>query len=183
MFDPVGGGIGSLQSALDRINLTVPDPVENFAFGYPTSQGMEIQRTYMPFEGTEEERATGYTMPIYKPVAQQTMPSLFRTTETGDVDPDAFTAGSAAPGPGSGTINTGTQGTAPGTYGLEPTQMYQCPNGYVLSFVNGNPICNLVGGGGPGKKRQVPPEVIDIAGGMRYGGEVGLSRGIGSFGA
>ena len=183
VFDPVGGGIGSLQSALDRINLTVPDPVENFAFGYPTSQGMEIQRTYMPFEGTEEERATGYTMPIYKPVAQQTMPSLFRTTETGDVDPDAFTAGSAAPGPGSGTINTGTQGTAPGTYGLEPTQMYQCPNGYVLSFVNGNPICNLVGGGGPGKKRQVPPEVIDIAGGMRYGGEVGLSRGIGSFGA
>ena len=138
----------------------------------------------MPFEGTEEERATGYVMPIYKPVAQQTMPSLFRARDvTGGVNTDAFTGGSAAPGPDSGIINTGVQGTAPGAFGLESNEMYQCPNGYVLSFENGNPICNLVGGGGPGKKRQVPPEVIDLTGGMRYGGEVGLNRGIGSFGA
>jgi hypothetical protein len=173
-----------IQSLLGRVDLDVGDQISSYTSGYPSSQGMEIQRTYMPFEGTEEERATGYTMPIYKPVAQQSMPSLFRTRDvTSGINTDAFTAGSAAPGANSGIVNTGVQGTAPGTFGLEPTQMYQCPNGYVLSFVNGNPTCNLVGGGGPGKKRQVPPEVIDITGGMRYGGEVGLNRGIGSFGA
>ena len=173
-----------IQSLLGRVDLDVGDAISSYTSGYPSSQGMEIQRTYMPFEGTEEERATGYTMPIYKPVAQQSMPSLFRTRDvTSGINTDAFTAGSAAPGPDSGIVNTGVQGTAPGTFGLESNEMYQCPNGYVLSFENGNPICNLVGGGGPGKKRQVPPEVIDITGGMRYGGEVGLNRGIGSFGA
>jgi len=173
-----------IQSLLGKVDLDVADSITPYTSGYPSSQGMEIKRTYMPFEGTEEERATGYTMPIYKPVAQQSMPSLFRTRDvTSGVNTDAFTAGSAAPGPDSGIVNTGVQGTAPGTFGLESNEMYQCPNGYVLSFENGNPICNLVGGGGPGKKRQVPPEVIDITGGMRYGGEVGLNRGIGSFGA
>jgi len=173
-----------IQSLLGKVDLDVGDTISSYTSGYPSSQGMDIQRTYMPFEGTEEERATGYVMPIYKPVAQQSMPSLFRTRDvTSGINTDAFTAGSAAPGANSGIVNTGVQGTAPGTFGLEPTQMYQCPNGYVLSFVNGNPTCNLVGGGGPGKKRQVPPEVIDITGGMRYGGEVGLNRGIGSFGA
>jgi hypothetical protein len=181
---PTGLGLAGIQSLLNRVNLDVADTISPYTTGFPTTQGMDIQRTYMPFEGTEEERATGYTMPIYKPVANQTMPSLFRTRDdTGGVNTDAFTAGSAAPGPESGIVNTGVQGTAPGTFGLESNEMYQCPNGYVLSFENGNPICNLVGGGGPGKKRQVPPEVIDITGGMRYGGEVGLNRGIGSFGA
>ena len=173
-----------IQSLLDRVDLDVGDQISSYTTGYPSSQGMEIKRTYMPFEGTEEERATGYVMPIYKPVAQQTMPSLFRTRDvTSGVNTGAFTGGSAAPGPDSGIVNTGVQGTAPGAFGLESNEMYQCPNGYVLSFENGNPICNLVGGGGPGKKRQVPPEVIDLTGGMRYGGEVGLNRGIGSFGA
>ena len=148
-------------------------------------QGMDIQRTYMPFEGTEEERATGYTMPVYKPVAQQAVPSLFRTTDYSDMDTDAFTAGSAAPGPESGIINTGTQSTAPGAYGLEATQMYRCGNGYTLQFVNGNPVCVRQGGGGPGKPPRKDPEIVDIANpaGMRYGGDVGLNRGIGSFGA
>ena len=184
---PTGLGLAGIQTLLNRVNLDVADTISPYTTGFPTTQGMDIQRTYMPFEGTEEERATGYTMPVYKPVAQQAVPSLFRTTDSTDANTDAFTAGSAAPGPNSGTINTGSQATAPGTFGLEQNEMYQCPNGYVLSFVNGNPTCNLVGGGGPGKKRQVPPEVIDIAdpaqGGMRYGGEVGLNRGIGSFGA
>ena len=180
---PTGLGLAGIQTLLNRVDLDVADTISPYTTGFPTTQGMDIQRTYMPFEGTEEERATGYTMPVYKPVAQQAVPSLFRTTDSTDVDPDAFKAGSAAPGPESGTINTGSQATAPGTFGLEQNQMYQCPNGYVLSFVNGNPTCNRVGGGGPGKKRQVPPEVIDITSSMRYGGDVGLNRGIGSFGA
>jgi hypothetical protein len=180
---PTGLGLAGIQTLLNQVDLDVADTISPYTTGFPTTQGMDIQRTYMPFEGTEEERATGYTMPVYKPVAQQAVPSLFRTTDSTDIDPDAFKAGSAAPGPNSGTINTGSQATAPGTFGLEQNQMYQCPNGYVLSFVNGNPTCNRVGGGGPGKKRQVPPEVIDITSSMRYGGDVGLNRGIGSFGA
>ena len=125
-------------------------------------------------------------MPVYKPVAQQSMPSLFRTRDA-TIDSGGSQPGSGAPGPGSGTIDTGSQVTAPGTFGLEQNQMYKCPNGYVLSFVNGNPTCKLVGGGGPGKKRELPPEIIETGasseGGMRYGGAVGLNRGIGSFGA
>ena len=174
-----------IQSLLRKVDLDVGDTISSYTSGYPSSQGMEIQRTYMPFEGTEEERATGYVMPVYKPVAQQSMPSLFRTRTVSDVNTDAFTAGSAAPGPDSGVINTGTQSTAPGTFGLEPTQMYRCGNGYTLQFVNGKPVCVRTGGGGPGKPPRKDPEIVDIAnpGGMRYGGDVGLNRGIGSFGA
>ena len=150
----------------------------------------------MPFEGTEEERATGYVMPVYKPVAQQSMPSLFGTRATYDpnavTDPavlqEAMSAGSGAPSSNSGLINTGSQNSAPGTFGLPASQMYQCGSGYVLQFVNGKPTCVRTGGGGPGKPATKDPSVIDITdpgqgGGMRYGGEVGLSRGIGSFGA
>ena len=182
---PAGPSLSGIQSLLNRVDLDVGDTISDYTTGYPTSQGMEIKRTYMPFEGTEEERATGYVMPVYKPVAQQSMPSLFRTRTVGDVNTDAFTAGSAAPGPDSGVINTGTQSTAPGTFGLEPTQMYRCGNGYTLQFVNGKPVCVRTGGGGPGKPPRKDPEIVDIAnpGGMRYGGDVGLNRGIGSFGA
>ena len=182
---PTGLGLAGIQSLLNRVDLDVADTISPYTTGFPTTQGMDIQRTYMPFEGTEEERATGYTMPVYKPVAQQAVPSLFRTTDSTDIDPDAFTAGSAAPGENSGIINTGTQSTAPGTFGLEPTQMYRCGNGYILNFVNGKPVCVRQGGGGPGKPARKDPEIVDIANpaGMRYGGDVGLNRGIGSFGA
>jgi len=182
---PTGLGLTGIQSLLNRVDLDVADTISPYTTGFPTTQGMDIQRTYMPFEGTEEERATGYTMPVYKPVAQQAVPSLFDTTDFTDIDPDAFTAGSAAPGENSGIINTGTQSTAPGTFGLEPTQMYRCGNGYILNFVNGKPVCVRQGGGGPGKPARKDPEIVDIAnpGGMRYGGDVGLNRGIGSFGA
>jgi len=182
---PTGLGLAGIQTLLNQVDLDVADTISPYTTGFPTTQGMDIQRTYMPFEGTEEERATGYTMPVYKPVAQQAVPSLFSTTDFTDIDPDAFTAGSAAPGENSGIINTGTQSTAPGTFGLEPTQMYRCGNGYTLQFVNGKPVCVRTGGGGPGKPPRKDPEIVDIAnpGGMRYGGDVGLNRGIGSFGA
>ena len=180
---PAGLSLSGIQTLLNKVDLDVGDTISDYISGYPSTQGMEIQRTYMPFEGTEEERATGYVMPVYKPVAQQPMPSLFQTRDatTGSEDSQAS---SEAPGPDSGTINTGSQATAPGTYGLKSNQMYQCPNRYTLSFVNGNPVCNLVGGGGPGMKRQVPPTVIEInpEEGMRSGGEVRLRQGIGSFG-
>jgi hypothetical protein len=182
---PTGLGLAGIQTLLNRVNLDVADSISPYTTGFPTTQGMDIQRTYMPFEGTEEERATGYTMPVYKPVAQQAVPSLFDTTDYSDMDTDAFTAGSAAPDSNSGIINTGTQSTAPGAYGLEATQMYRCGNGYTLQFVNGNPVCVRTGGGGPGKPPRKDPEIVDIANpaGMRYGGDVGLNRGIGSFGA
>jgi hypothetical protein len=182
---PTGLGLAGIQTLLNRVDLDVADTISPYTTGFPTTQGMDIQRTYMPFEGTEEERATGYTMPVYKPVAQQAVPSLFDTTDYSDMDTDAFTAGSAAPGENSGIINTGTQSTAPGAYGLEATQMYRCGNGYTLQFVNGNPVCVRTGGGGPGKPPRKDPEIVDIANpaGMRYGGDVGLNRGIGSFGA
>ena len=182
---PTGLGLAGIQTLLNRVNLDVADSISPYTTGFPTTQGMDIQRTYMPFEGTEEERATGYTMPVYKPVAQQAVPSLFDTTDYSDMDTDAFTAGSAAPDSNSGIINTGTQSTAPGAYGLEATQMYRCGNGYILKFVNGKPVCVRQGGGGPGKPARKDPEIVDIANpsGMRYGGDVGLSRGIGSFGA
>ena len=182
---PTGLGLAGIQTLLNQVDLDVADTISPYTTGFPTTQGMDIQRTYMPFEGTEEERATGYTMPVYKPVAQQAVPSLFDTTDYSDMDTDAFTAGSAAPGPESGIINTGTQSTAPGAYGLEPTQIYRCGNGYTLQFVNGKPVCVRTGGGGPGKPPRKDPEIVDIAnpGGMRYGGDVGLNRGIGSFGA
>ena len=182
---PTGLGLAGIQSLLNGVDLDVADTISPYTTGFPTTQGMDIQRTYMPFEGTEEERATGYTMPVYKPVAQQAVPSLFDTTDYSDMDTDAFTAGSAAPGENSGVINTGTQSTAPGAYGLEATQMYRCGNGYTLQFVNGNPVCVRTGGGGPGKPPRKDPEIVDIANpaGMRYGGDVGLNRGIGSFGA
>ena len=193
---PASLGLSGIQSLLDRVNLNVGDTISDYTTGYPTSQGMEIKRTYMPFEGTEEERATGYVMPVYKPVAQQSMPSLFGARATYDpnavTDPavlqEAMSAGSGAPSSNSGLINTGSQNSAPGTFGLPASQMYQCGSGYVLQFVNGKPTCVRTGGGGPGKPATKDPSVIDITdpgqgGGMRYGGEVGLSRGIGSFGA
>ena len=193
---PAGQSLSGIQSLLNRVDLDVGDTISDYTTGYPTSQGMEIKRTYMPFEGTEEERATGYVMPVYKPVAQQSMPSLFGTRATYDpnavTDPavlqEAMSAGSGAPSSNSGLINTGSQNSAPGTFGLPASQMYQCGSGYVLQFVNGKPTCVRTGGGGPGKPATKDPSVIDITdpgqgGGMRYGGEVGLSRGIGSFGA
>ena len=181
-----GLGLAGIQSLLNRVNLNVADQISDYTTGYPSSQGMEIQRTYMPFEGTEEERATGYVMPIYKPVAnQRQMPALFRPRSAIPQNQDAFTQGSAAPGADSGVVNTGVQGTAPGAFGLPPTQSYQCGAGYQLQFVNGQPTCVRVGGGGPGKPPTKPPEIIDVAnpGGMRYGGGVGLNTGIGSLGA
>ena len=185
---PASLGLSGIQSLLNQVNLDVGDTISDYTTGYPTSQGMEIKRTYMPFEGTEEERATGYVMPVYKPVAnQRAMPSLFRTYDPTDipVNQGAFTAGSEAPGPNSGVVNTGTQSTAPGAFGLEATQLYRCGNGYTLQFVNGSPVCVRTGGGGPGRPPRKDPQIVDVAnpGGMRYGGEVGLQRGIGSFGA
>ena len=174
-----------IQSLLGRVDLDVGDAISSYTSGYPSSQGMEIQRTYMPFEGTEEERATGYTMPIYKPVAQQSMPSLFSGVNLNNVaGQDALTTGSAAPSDRSGTIDTGVQNTVPGAFGLPSGQMYECGAGYTLRFVNGKPTCIRVGGGGPGKPAEKDPEIIDVnVGGMRYGGGVGLNQGIGSFGA
>ena len=193
---PAGLGLSGIQSLLNRVDLDVGDTISDYTTGYPTSQGMEIKRTYMPFEGTEEERATGYVMPVYKPVAQQSMPSLFGTRATYDpnavTDPavlqEAMSAGSGAPSSNSGLINVGSQSSAPGTFGLPDSQMYECGSGYVLQFVNGKPTCVRTGGGGPGKPATKDPSVIDITdpgqgGSMRYGGEVGLQRGIGSFGA
>ena len=69
--------------------------------------------------------------------------------------------------PDSGNLNTGSRGSLPGAFGLGPTQRYECPEGYVLTFEGGNPVCKSTKtDGGPGGRQDVPPKVIDISEGQ-----------------
>ena len=73
----------------------------------------------------------------------------------------------------------------PGAGGVPPDQQIKCPSGYALAMENGVYFCkNLKQSQGDRSEiepERVDPQVVPIDGGMKHGGEVMASKGIGSF--
>jgi hypothetical protein len=122
---------------------------------------MQFRRTFYPFQQVSEEEAQNqYMADIFKPVADM---SQFRPALT-------FGERQQTTGQGSGVgfqedvpvgnVNTGAAASSPGQYGLGANQMYQCPEGFTLAFVNGRATCKSTAR--KMKRKDVPPEVITL---------------------
>jgi len=152
-----------IMSFLGQPNFNVSDAITDYTSGYPSSQDMQFRRTFYPFQQvTEEEAQNQYMADIFKPVADM---SQFRPALTFGERQQTREKGSGVGFQEDvpvGNVNTGLPASAPGQYGLDSNQMYQCPEGYSLAFEGGQPVCKLIGGGGPGKPREVPPEKITL---------------------
>ena len=152
-----------IMSFLGQPNFEVSDTISDYTSGYPSSQNMQFRRTFYPFQQvTDEEAQDQYMAEIFKPVADM---SQFRPALTFGERQQTREKGSGVGFQQDvpvGNVNTGLPASAPGQYGLDSNQMYQCPEGYSLAFEGGQPVCKLIGGGGPGKPREVPPEKITL---------------------
>jgi len=152
-----------IMSFLGQPNFNVSDSITDYTSGYPSSQDMQFRRTFYPFQQvTEEEAQNQYMADIFKPVADM---SQFRPALTFGERQQTREKGSASDRSETptGDLNTGAPASAPGDYGLDSNQMYQCPNNYVLAFENGRPICKSTKGpGGPGGRQDVEPEIVEL---------------------
>ena len=150
-----------IMSFLGQPNFNVSDAITDYTSGYPSSQDMQFRRTFYPFQQvTEEEAQNQYMADIFKPVADmsQFRPALTfgerqQTRETGS-------GGGFQEDVPVGNVNTGAAASAPGQYGLAANQMYQCPEGYTLAFVNGRATCKSTSR--KIARKDVPPEVITL---------------------
>ena len=153
-----------IMSFLGQPNFNVSDSITDYTSGYPSSQDMQFRRTFYPFQQvTEEEAQNQYMADIFKPVADM---SQFRPALTFGERQQTREKGSGVGFQEDvpvGNVNTGAAASAPGQYGLAANQMYQCPEGYTLAFVNGRATCKSTKtAGGPGGRKDVPPEVITL---------------------
>jgi hypothetical protein len=152
------------MSFLGQPNFDVSDAITDYTSGYPSSQDMQFRRTFYPFQQvTEEEAQNQYMADIFKPVADM---SQFRPALTFGERAQTTATGSGVGFQEDvpvGNVNTGAAASSPGQYGLAANQMYQCPEGYTLAFVNGRATCKSTKtAGGPGGRKDVPPEVITL---------------------
>ena len=153
-----------IMSFLGQPNFNVSDSITDYTSGYPSSQDMQFRRTFYPFQQvTEEEAQNQYMADIFKPVADM---SQFRPALTFGERQQTREKGSGVGFQEDvpvGNVNTGAAASSPGQYGLAANQMYQCPEGYTLAFVNGRATCKSTKtAGGPGGRKDVPPEVITL---------------------
>jgi hypothetical protein len=153
-----------IMSFLGQPNFDVSDAITDYTSGYPSSQDMQFRRTFYPFQQvTEEEAQNQYMADIFKPVADM---SQFRPALTFGERAQTTATGSGVGFQEDvpvGNVNTGAAASSPGQYGLAANQMYQCPEGYTLAFVNGRATCKSTKtAGGPGGRKDVPPEVITL---------------------
>ena len=112
---------------------------------------------------TDEQKENAYIAEVFKPVADV---SRFRPALTfGETaGTTTGTTGTDISGVPTGNVNTGAAASAPGQYGLAMNEMYQCPPGYVLAFENGRATCKSTKtAGGPGGRKDVPPEVVELS--------------------
>ena len=161
-----------IMSFLGQPNFDVSDAITDYTSGYPSSQDMQFRRTFYPFQQvTDEEAQNQYMAEIFKPVADmsQFRPALTfgekqQTREKGSfVDAGPF--GEQYKNYIPENTNTGAAASAPGQYGLDSNQMYQCPEGYNLAFVNGRATCKSIKPrGGPGRRKDVDPEIVELGG-------------------
>ena len=162
-----------IMSFLGQPNFNVADTITDYTSGYPSSQDMQFRRTFYPFQQvTEEEAQNQYMADIFKPVADmsQFRPALTfgerqQTREKGsasgsfvDVGPFGEQYKNYIPE----NANTGAAASAPGQYGLDSNQMYQCPEGYTLAFVNGRATCKSTSR--KIARPDVDPEIIELGG-------------------
>jgi len=153
-----------IMSFLSQPNFNVSDAIIDYTSGYPSSRDMQFRRTFYPFQQvTEEEAQNQYMADIFKPVADM---SQFRPALTFGERAQTTATGSGVGFQEDvpvGNVNTGAAASSPGQYGLAANQMYQCPEGYTLAFVNGRATCKSTKtAGGPGGRKDVPPEVITL---------------------
>ena len=153
-----------IMSFLGQPNFDVSGAITDYTSGYPSSQDMQFRRTFYPFQQvTEEEAQNQYMADIFKPVADM---SQFRPALTFGERQQTREKGSGVGFQEDvpvGNVNTGAAASSPGQYGLAANQMYQCPEGYTLAFVNGRATCKSTKtAGGPGGRKDVPPEVITL---------------------
>ena len=153
-----------IMSFLGQPNFDVSDAITDYTSGYPSSRDMQFRRTFYPFQQvTEEEAQNQYMADIFKPVADM---SQFRPALTFGERAQTTATGSGVGFQEDvpvGNVNTGAAASSPGQYGLAANQMYQCPEGYTLAFVNGRATCKSTKtAGGPGGRKDVPPEVITL---------------------
>ena len=157
------------MSFLGQPNFDVSSAISEYTTGYPSSQDMLVKQTFYPFQQlTDEQKENAYIAEVFKPVPRQNVGvgSLrFRdvqgrsTTETG-----TGTDTSEKP---TGDLDTGAPASAPGEYGLDSNQMYQCKTGYTLKFINGKAMCVPNQAQDPDGGRATPYEadVVDLGGG------------------
>ena len=150
-----------IMSFLGQPNFNVSDAIPDYTSGYPSSQDMQFRRTFYPFQQvTEEEAQNQYMADIFKPVADM---SQFRPALTFGERQQTREKGSGVGFQEDvpvGNVNTGAAASAPGQYGLAANQMYQCPEGYTLAFVNGRATCKSTSR--KIARKDVPPEVITL---------------------
>jgi len=150
-----------IMSFLGQPNFNVADTITDYTSGYPSSQDMQFRRTFYPFQQvTEEEAQNQYMADIFKPVADM---SQFRPALTFGERAQTTATGSGVGFQEDvpvGNVNTGAAASAPGQYGLAANQMYQCPEGYELAFVNGRATCKSRSR--KIARKDVPPEVITL---------------------
>ena len=150
-----------IMSFLGQPNFNVSDAITDYTSGYPSSQDMQFRRTFYPFQQvTEEEAQNQYMADIFKPVADM---SQFRPALTFGERAQTTATGSGVGFQEDvpvGNVNTGAAASSPGQYGLAANQMYQCPEGYTLAFVNGRATCKSTSR--KIARKDVPPEVITL---------------------
>ena len=150
-----------IMSFLGQPNFNVADTITDYTSGYPSSQDMQFRRTFYPFQQvTEEEAQNQYMADIFKPVADM---SQFRPALTFGERQQTREKGSGVGFQEDvpvGNVNTGAAASSPGQYGLAANQMYQCPEGYTLAFVNGRATCKSTSR--KIARKDVPPEVITL---------------------
>ena len=150
-----------IMSFLGQPNFNVSDSITDYTSGYPSSQDMQFRRTFYPFQQvTEEEAQNQYMADIFKPVADM---SQFRPALTFGERQQTREKGSGVGFQEDvpvGNVNTGAAASSPGQYGLAANQMYQCPEGYTLAFVNGRATCKSTSR--KIARKDVPPEVITL---------------------
>ena len=150
-----------IMSFLGQPNFNVSDAITDYTSGYPSSRDMQFRRTFYPFQQvTEEEAQDQYMADIFKPVADM---SQFRPALTFGERAQTTAKGSGVGFQEDvpvGNVNTGAAASSPGQYGLASNQMYQCPEGYTLAFVNGRATCKSTSR--KIARKDVPPEVITL---------------------
>ena len=151
---------------LGQPNFNVSDAITDYTSGYPSSQDMQFRRTFYPFQQvTDEEAQNQYMAEIFKPVADM---SQFRPALTFGERQQTREKGSASDRSEkpTGDLNTGAPASAPGDYGLDSNQMYQCRAGYTLKFINGKAMCSPNQAQDPAGGRATPyeAEIVELGG-------------------
>jgi len=156
-------GTSGLASLLARPDFDVSEAIADYTSGYDSTRDKTFRRTFYPFqELTDEQKENAYIAEVFKPVADVSRfrPALTFGETAGTTTGTTDTTGTDTSGIPTGDVNTGAAASAPGQYGLASNQMYQCPEGYTLAFVNGRATCKSTSR--KIARKDVPPEVITL---------------------